>query len=243
MPLFLLPKDVPNVILAFGDGTPDLLKSETHHSTIVLTDHPVERGSKVTDHLRAENRAFSFEVTVTNTPITRDEFNGRGDMTSLSIEFPTYKPPFDGTPGAIFRKAKELGGAAVASILGNQTPIPKEIQVLAFPTVFNRIREISDQLFAFQQVGQEFTVVTSQATYEGMLILDFGNTKDQPGSSDFKVDMRVLRTVETATVKAPKPLEKRAAPKDSKGSQATKPKDAAKSTSLILKAVQAITGG
>lgn len=226
MSVFLLLKDDDSTIIGFGAGTPDLVVSETHESTVTVTKHPVEKGADVTDHVRIEPKTLSLEVFVTNTPITRDTIQGRGDTSTLEIEFPRIHTAL---------------GDAIDDAFG--APPPTKIQVLTFPDLFDRVREIQDQLITHQEAAHLWTVVTASRTYEDMVIAKVSLPRDTPGGATFHIDLESIRTVSTQTVTAPKPAEKRGAPKQAKGSQGTTPKDAVKETSLAFKAFQLLNGG
>lgn len=46
----------------------DAVASETHSSSAQVTEHPVEKGSKVSDHVQIQPMRLSLEVVITNTP-------------------------------------------------------------------------------------------------------------------------------------------------------------------------------
>lgn len=46
----------------------DAIASETHNATAQVTEHPVEKGAKVTDHVQVLPMRLSLEVVITNTP-------------------------------------------------------------------------------------------------------------------------------------------------------------------------------
>lgn len=52
-----------------GDVSLDCTVSETHNATATVTDHPVESGSTITDHIRPEPLQLTITGIVSNTPI------------------------------------------------------------------------------------------------------------------------------------------------------------------------------
>ena len=52
-----------------GDIAIDCTVTETHTSTATVTEHPVESGSNITDHIRPEPVQLSVNGIITNTPI------------------------------------------------------------------------------------------------------------------------------------------------------------------------------
>ena len=52
-----------------GDIAIDCTVTERHTSTATVTEHPVESGSNITDHIRPEPVQLSVNGIITNTPI------------------------------------------------------------------------------------------------------------------------------------------------------------------------------
>lgn len=63
----------------------DTVNTETHDSTSVITEHPVEKGSNVSDHIRPELDRLSVEGYVSNKPLATnpdvDQFAGYSPIT------------------------------------------------------------------------------------------------------------------------------------------------------------------
>ena len=55
--------------LRSGDFQVDFLESEQHNWDIAITRHPVERGSKIVDHIQPQPRRCVISGVVTNTPL------------------------------------------------------------------------------------------------------------------------------------------------------------------------------
>lgn len=230
MAAYILPDTDTSLIVVF-----DLTVSEGHEATSEVTEHPVEQGSNIADHVRQNPQGLSLEMYVTNTPI---EDIGRGSVDVLELDLPHYTPPLLPTPGSLFAAAQN---AITNAITGG--PQPLKVQVLEFPQPFDRIKEIHDQLLDLWKAGGTMSVVTSVRTYDTMVLTKISLPRTEPGGATFSLDLKQIRTVTTATVAAPKPAEKRGAPGAAKGSQSTKPvggKDAAKASSLLNKALEAL---
>lgn len=65
-----------SLVLLVPDGsggtdvlTVDACLTENHQLQETVTDHPVERGVRITDHVRPEPRRLTLECVVTNTPV------------------------------------------------------------------------------------------------------------------------------------------------------------------------------
>lgn len=63
----ILDQDSQDVLL-----TLDASISETHSADADATDHPVEQGSNITDHIRPKPRTLSIEGIISNTPTSPD---------------------------------------------------------------------------------------------------------------------------------------------------------------------------
>jgi hypothetical protein len=219
---YLLPDTDQSLIVVF-----DLTISEGHEATSEVTEHPVEQGSNIADHVRQNPQSLTLEMYVTNTPI---EDIGRGVVDVLELNLPQYTPP----PAPTFTA---LEGALTPP------PVPVRVQVLNFNQPFDRVKEIHDQLLDLWKAGATMSAVTSVRTYDTMVLTGINMPRTEPGGATFTLGLKQVRTVTTAKVAAPKPAEKRGAPGQSKGSQSTNPmggKDAAKASSLLAKALEAL---
>lgn len=59
----ILPDDLSSISIAF-----DATITEVHESTATVTEHPVETGSNIADHVRVDPQSLSCEVFVSMTP-------------------------------------------------------------------------------------------------------------------------------------------------------------------------------
>ncbi len=230
MPAYLLPDTDDSLIVVF-----DLTVSEGHEATSEVTEHPVEQGSVITDHVRQNPQSVTQEMFVTNTPI---EDIGRGSIDVLELDLPRYEPPLQPTPGSLFG-AIETGIKDL--ITGGPSPI--KVQVLNFGQPFDRIKEIHDQLLDLWNASATMSVVTSVRTYDTMVLTSIGLPRTEKGGATFTLNLKQIRTVTTSTVAAPEAAEKRGAPAQAKGSQSPDPvsgKDAVKASSLLNKALAAL---
>lgn len=235
-PVFLLPDDSSYPIVEF-----DLTLSESHTFSAEVTDHPVEVGTNVADHIRPDPKMLSVEVYVTNTPIVETGGGRAGELSNLELDVPKFEPPIEPTIGSAFRLAGKAVGAVVDAITGGPPAIKS--QLLTFPEVFDRVKEIHDILKDLHERGVTSTVLTSTQEYTSMALVAVGYPKKEAGGAAFTLDFKQVRTVTSETVSAPKPLEPRGAPKASKGAQSKKPvngKDAPKAASLAFQALKAL---
>lgn len=237
MATYLLVQDAP-ILVAF-----DVTLSEAHEETAEVTDHPVEEGSNVVDHIRPMPFTLGLEVFVTNTPINEIIFGPIphiGKIESVELKIPEYEPPIEATPGSLFRLAEAGIGAIGDLITGG--PAPFKAQLLFFQDVFDRVLEIQTVLSELKDRGALITCVTSTRFYTDMAITRISMPRTEAGGASFQIDFRQVRLVQTATVQAPKPIEQRGEASKKKGAQATKPvkaKDAVTAKSAALKLLEA----
>ena len=209
MAAYLLPDDGSSALVAF-----DLTMSEGHHNVSKVTEHPVEQGSNVADHIRQETLTLTLDVFVTNTPI---EDLGRGQIESTQLDIPQIDRPITGL-GALI----DAGISAIQDAIFGPPPAVV-IQSLTFPEPFDRVKEIFDILTDLERRGVTVSAVTSLKTYDNMAIENVDTPITEPGGAMFNLSLKQIRVVQTATVTAPKPKEPRGAAKQNKGGQATKP--------------------
>lgn len=70
-----------------GTVTLDASLRETHTRSAVITDHPVEEGPNISDHIRAEPPKLQMDGIVSNTPINRTQ--RRRVVEAFGVEFET----------------------------------------------------------------------------------------------------------------------------------------------------------
>lgn len=229
----------------------DLDMGHAVDSTSEPSEHPVELGANIVDHVRQSPKEITLRVYVTNTPIVRDGILGRGEVATVEMEFPKYEPPVEPTPGSLFRLAGGALSAIGDAIFGG--PPPAALQVLIFNPVFDRVAELEAQLERLQNLGAPLNVITPTKFHENMVITHVSAPREEYGGAEFEITLRQIRLVTNAIVSAPQPLEPRGAPAVAKGSQSAKPlagKDATSAKSwaagildALPDAAAALTGG
>jgi len=221
---YILPNDVD------GNATGqeidfDLIESETHTNASELTEHPVEKDSDVTDHVKHDPIELSLKVWVTNAPIEEQDAYG-GGFGKVQLQLPPVPPPAN--------PIDQLFQAIKGAILG---PVPPPVvNVLLFQDEFDKVQDTHIALTALERSGLSSTVVTSTMNYPNMILEKVDYEKTEAGSGSFELGFKQVRIVTTSTVAAPAPAEPRGAPPVKKGSQATSAPgtDAAKSLASKL---------
>lgn len=231
MTAFIVPNDDSGRVIAF-----DVIENELHESVVEITDHPVETGVNITDHIRPLPKRLSLTAYTSNTPVVVNPITERGEVRALRLDIPQWTPPIGFTPGALFR-------SAIAAIDGAIFGSPEfTATLLVFPDFFDAIVETHEVLLELQTNGVLLQIVTGLRTYDDMVIERVAAPR---GAGDagiaFGIDIRQIRVVESGQVTAPpvpaddvpggKPLE-------NKGAQGAKPpgagEDAGKGGSIAF---------
>lgn len=187
----------------------DGVESETHPDVSMVTEHPVETGTNIIDHVRSEPAIVSLQVLVSNTPI-----RSLGAIETQSYERPAVERDFDGTPGGLWAAGEALFGSPAPIVIQAYT-MPDEDRIEVYQQTLNEIR-LAAELVA---------VVTMSRVYYDCLLIRSELSRTQFGAGSFALDFRRINVVATQSVAAPQPVEPRGAAKVSKG---TNSKNAAK---------------
>lgn len=173
----------------------DATTRETHESTATATEHPVELGVDVTDHVRKDLDTLELQVVVSNTPV-------RAAATQM-----------DGVAGL-------TGSVEIVNALGLELA---KAQVLIFSGEFDRTRAVYEELTRIQREGIIVGVITSLREYENMVILRVSpiRTATDGNSLVATVSLREIRVVESEIVEAPVPEEPRGRVQRSRGRNGT----------------------
>lgn len=234
--------------LMYGKGVPssmrfDVVLSETHTSSAAVTEHPVERGPNVTDHVRKQLDSITLEVFVSNTPINTGnllKFGKRGEFSKLKLDIPTYKAPLAPTPGALYGAAGDAIGSAVDSVFGG--PKVDGVVALQFQQPFNSTSEIYTELRRLQEEAEIVKVITANWDYDTMVLENVTMTRT-PGEGDgarFSLELRQIVQVDTKRTAEPVPTMPRAKKPKKKGTKGAEPPEQGTSNAYaILEAAKA----
>lgn len=201
-----------------GSITLDASVNEQHMNTAQVTEHQVESGPNITDHIRPLPQKLSIEGMITNTPIASP-------------------PPGLGSSGATAsdasvtaRFAKQTRTNRAGATVGIDE-IQVQFKVLQFSSAFDRVRDIYGYLIEAAAAGAIFSVFTTLHSYEDMAITNFAVPRNAEGGNAirFSLDMQQLRIVDTQDVAAPAAKHK---PK-ARGNKA--PKEASANESVPVK--------
>lgn len=235
----------------------DAAEFESHTFEAAVTDHPVEEGIAVSDHIRPLPVRLEITGTISNTPISLpdDDFSegASEDTSGEDIPRPPNTFPINalgsvGVAAATGNPAGAVAGLAAAAVAVAADLLEKDsvhADVLKFAPEFNRVGAALSEFLAVIQEGRLFEVVTTLATYPDMAFesLRIGRDVNTGNVLAFSAAMKQIRTVQTSTVEDPTPKVNRALPKKAKGKQASKDADENESAAAQAQsALSALTG-
>lgn len=227
----------------------DVVMSTRDKRMARLSDHVVETGAVVTDHIVIQPEVLDFELLVTQTPM-----GGSGmSLIPVSLELsnrslvpaslPISVAPSRFQPGGFLLLSTGLRSVVAGLFGGGGADTPSQaqgsasrattsalqvnvLQVTAGAPV-DPVNDTHDTLIEIMNTGLLVTV-----SFKGRLYLDYLLTsvelsqgKGEAGCGRFKVEARAFRTVTGVNVALPDPADFRALPKVSKGNTPAKTAD------------------
>ncbi len=209
----------------------DVSVREGHGVSAEITDHPVESGANIADHIRPLPRTISIEGIVTNHPIELPGSHaGSARVSSAPVEI--EGEPSLGVAGMIpgvDQGARLLGALKIE--VGSKRVF--SATVVTFTEEFDRVTAVHAALVDAVERRKLVTVVTGLVTYENVALTDLQIERSGMGGGDylqFSVAGRVLRIVHSQNAKPPDPVDERGKPGKSRGKQAPKPATPAETT-------------
>lgn len=196
-----------------------------------MTEHNVEKGANVSDHVRPGLDKVTLEVFVSNTPLY--DVNGAYNvqLESVELDVPVFKPKVYPTPGSLISTVT----GALGDLIKGKTSY--KAQVLKMEKA-NVVKDALTTLDGWRASGTVGKVFLPWKTYDSMVITKIvvHQQTDHGDAAEFSIDLQEIRLVEALMVSAPKPIptETRGKAKVAKGRQPTsfvrEPAPAKKST-------------
>lgn len=186
----------------------DATLGATHAYNNTVTDHPVEKGANLTDHVRPDPARLQITGQVSNTPhfLPKDHVGG-AEMQPRTVEvtvagFVKVLPVVSATAAiqAITAgSAKPLQPAVLGRVTASSAAAAR---VVEFNQEFDRVVEVFQELVRLRNKGTLLRVLTRYVEYENMVIevLTFPEDPNIGESLVFDMSLKQVRTVETRTV-------------------------------------------
>jgi hypothetical protein len=170
-------------------------------SSALVSEHPVESGAAVTDHIRPEADRLSAECFVSTKPVYSPNFDGaNGSFQSLPLQGASR----DQTRGA------QAENGSVKNAEYQSKSQQAQARTLQFSEPFDRLADIHGTLRRILANGIECTIDTGTlGVWDRMALTSISAPKEAQGSITFSLEARQMRFVESETVEV-EPLETRA---------------------------------
>jgi hypothetical protein len=225
----------------------DVVMSTNDKRVAHLSDHVVETGAVVTDHIVLRPEVLQFELLVTQTPMGGPNMSEQalpiqvraGTLSAARVPINIRKSQFQ--PGGFLLLSSGVR-SVIGGLLGGGQDRPStfegKVSTMQVSTVQARtlqatggdvdyVNEAFDTLVGILNTGLLVTV-----SFKGRLYIDYLLTsvelsqgKGDAGCGRFKVEARAFRTVSGVNVDLPDPADFRALPTQKKGNQPAKTPD------------------
>jgi hypothetical protein len=162
----------------------DATTREVHSQTNLVTDHAVETGANVSDHIRPQPDTLSLDGFISNSPqyLPKDHVGG-ATLTErqIDVQIPGVTP------------AVQIFGQP---IIGRQAAFHiRGFKVQEFSNEFDRVQEVYDEFRSLREAGTLLQIKTRLRFYTDMAITSLEATR-QGGDSDglrFSLELKQIR--------------------------------------------------
>lgn len=218
---------------------------EAHSAEAQITEHPVDEGVAITDHVRPKLRRLQLQVHVTNTPIRQPVSLAGGAVLNLSnteisvLEHERYAITAKIAKGPSLSarigfdeegfRASLSGGlsefAVPAIVVPNREVVP--LRTHKFDREFDRVKLVYQTLVEHRAKGTLFRVLTSLEDYERMAIKRVSTPRsvEDGDAATITLSMKEIRTGRVEVLEnAPEPAVRAGASTRNRGKKpATEP--------------------
>jgi len=191
--------------------TLDASVREVHTATSTVTDHAVERGSNVADHIRPDPDSLTIEGVISNTP----HFLPIDHMGAVILEDKQVRGAEQTISDGV-GSVPLLGGAL--GFGASQLPIPTGVLgrigvgrydtalVTGFSAEFDRVTECYKELLRMRAEGQLVRILTTLRAYDNMAMTSLEVTREAASGNSLQLSLafRNVRFGETKNEPVPK---------------------------------------
>lgn len=159
----------------------DAAVREAYDSSAEASEHAVERGAAISDHVKLNADVLTIEAVVTNAPVV----------------VPAHQA--DGATGSVREAHLTVGNRRVT------------VNVLQFASAFDRVRNVDRLLRALKDAGQILTVYTGLRALEDMIIQRYAveRTAENGQALHLTLEVKKVRVASTQRVAAPRRVQRR----------------------------------
>lgn len=142
----------------------DATLSESHTSRVDATKHPVERGAKITDHLRNEPDSITITGFVSNTPISRAAQTRAVNVVGTDVQTTAQQSSAFATPGYAEEAFAKLRDIQTKGVLVTVTTELRTYESMALVSLeVPRDKSVGDAL-VFTATFEQVQVVANKVT-------------------------------------------------------------------------------
>lgn len=193
----------------------DTSDEENPETNLTPTEHPLEDGSSINDHLIKGQTRIRLRATISNTPTRVPETQFRdatGEVSSTETGESFRNVLTEGAKG---------GGGSPTEARYEEIRERLQASVLQFTGDFDRVVDVYLELVGLQEQKQLFTLVTSLRSWDNcaLILLSAPRTAETANAVEFSMELRVFEFVESQTVEAPQPQQPRGTRQEAAGSQ------------------------
>lgn len=202
----------------------DATLQQTHSGSSEVTDHPVEKGANITDHVRVRPVQVRLDVVVSDFPLLRSTPTSGG-----------------GTPAVDGKNSSTVA----LQLYQERTSQPFSVSTTENPFK-GRWKKIFEELEFLRTNGILIKILSSSQTYENMVLEDLTmpKSKEWKDAASIQMGLKQIILVETKRVATKKTQVTKTKKKQNKAAQATNtPEAPAQERSLLKAASNASLGG
>lgn len=147
-----------------GEVVLDASLRETHTGTATVTEHPVEEGANIADHVRPEPRKLSMDGVISNTPINRTQRTRVVEQFGTEFVTSTLEDQRQGAAGyaeSAYARLEEMRQSRTAFTVVTQ--IKTYVDMVFESLVIPRDSKTGDAL-GFQATLKEIIIVKNKTT-------------------------------------------------------------------------------
>jgi len=193
----------------------DATVRDTHEASATITEHPVEEGANISDHVRPDLDRVTLSVVVSNKPIVS---------------------PVDHNDGV-------RGSQQPVELTGPDGELLARANVLVFDGPMTRVRSVYEELLDLMKRGVPVGLLTSLREYENLGLTRVSPIREAESGDALvaTVELKEVRVVSSEIVEAPEPREPRGNTQRERGRENTEDEEE-EGQSLLASAVDSFGG-
>ena len=195
----------------------DATLKENFDAQTEVTNHPIEDGADISDHVILKPLRLVIDGIISETPFTI-EGQKLGFATSVAASIGQNVGGAIGGLAAGFAAAKSLAGVLQPkSITGAEVQQDEDFKNI--PSENSRLRDAVNEFLNMRQAKQVVSIVTGLKQYKNFILVSFSVSRDQSTgqSINLHLEFQEIILAESKTVKIAMPKIKAALPKSDQG--------------------------